>query len=74
MKFSLVLQPACLLKLILNLFCTINFQEGELYLPDFIKYAFNFGMRQNICKLICFKLGMMLDMTNLYSMILVWMT
>ena len=29
---------------------------------------------QDICELICFKLGMMLDITKLYIMIPVWMT
>ena len=38
------------LKLMLNLFRTINSHEKELYLSDFIKHAVNIGLRQDICE------------------------
>ena len=36
--------------------------------------TFNIVMCQDTCKPICFKLGMMLDTTELYSLIPVWIT
>ena len=60
--------------LIQNSFCIINIQERELCLLDFIKYAFNIGLHQDICELICFKLGMMQYMIKLNSIIQVCMT
>ena len=37
-------------------------------------YMFNIIMCQDTCELICFKLGMMLNITKLYSFIPMWMT
>ena len=36
---------------------------------DFMKYTFNIVMCQDICEPTCFKLGMMLNTTKLYSII-----
>ena len=54
----------------LYLCCTINIQ-GELYVYSFITYTVLFP---DIYELICFKLGTMLDTTELYITISVWMT
>ena len=47
----------------------IRTQGRELYLHDFIKYAFDIGLCWDTCELIPFKLFMMLDMIKFYSMI-----
>ena len=73
-KFSLLPQPAGLLKLMLNLFCTITIQGRELCWCDFMKYMFNSVMCQDICEPICVILGMLLNTTKLYCLIPVWMT
>ena len=46
-------------------FCTSNIQGKEL----FMKYTSNIIMCQDTCEPICFKLGMMLNTTELYSWI-----
>ena len=74
MKFSKMLQPVGVLKLMLNLFCRSNIQGRELCWYDFIKHMINIALCQDTCGSICFKLGMMLDMTKLYSLIPVWLT
>ena len=58
----------------LDLFCTSNVQGREVCRHDFMKYTFNIVMCQDTCELICFKLGMMLYTTKLYSLIPVWST
>ena len=40
--------------------------KRELYLVDFIKSMFNVGLHLATYTLISFKLGMMVDMANLY--------
>ena len=57
------------LRLMLNLFCIIFVEKRKLYSHDFIIYIFNTGLYQDICDLICFKLGMMLDTVEVYSRI-----
>ena len=74
MKCSVLPQPVDLLKLVLNLFCTSNMQGRELCWHDFMKYVFNIVMCQDTWLLIWFKFGVMLNITKLYSLILVWMT
>ena len=74
MKFSLLPQSVGLLKLLSYLFCTSNILERELCRHDFIKYMINIVLCQGPCELIWFKLGVMLDTTNLYSVIPVWMS
>ena len=59
---------------VLNLFHTINIRGRELYLCDIIKYTFNIVLRHHSWEPIYFKLGMMLDTANLYSVIPVWIT
>ena len=71
MMFSVV---CCLLKLMPNWFCTINIHGGELRWRDFMKCSFNIVMFQDACESICFKVGMMLNTTKLYSLIPVWIT
>ena len=46
----------------LNLFCMVEVEWKEIYLYDFIKCVFNIVLDAD--KLICFKLGMMLDLLN----------
>ena len=67
MKFSLLLQPVGLLKFMLSLFCTSNIQGRELCWREFMKYSFNIDMYQDTCEPVCFKLGMVLYTTKLYS-------
>ena len=55
-----------LLKLVLELLCTIRIQRRELYLYDITKYTFNIGLCHDTCELISFKL-VVLDITELYS-------
>ena len=73
MNFSMLPQPVGLLKLML-IFCPSNIQGRELCSSDFVKYMFNIVMCQDICEPICFKLGMMLNTIELYSLIPHWMT
>ena len=73
MKFSVLAQPVGLLKLMLNLCCTHNIQGRKLYC-DFTEYMFNITICQDTCELICFKLALMLNTTNLYSLVPVWLT
>ena len=64
--------PCCnkllvLLEIMLNWSCMSSIW-GRV---DFIK-CFSSGLHWDACKLICFKLGLMLDLTKLYTMIPVW--
>ena len=43
MEISMLPQPIGLLKLILNVICTIHIQGRELYLLDFVKFTLNTG-------------------------------
>ena len=63
-----------LFKLMVHLFCTKNIQGRKLCWHDLMKYTFYIVMHQDTCVMICFKLGIMLNCTKLYSLILVWMT
>ena len=69
-EFSMPTWPVGLLKLMLNSFCTSNIQ-GRV--SDFVKYAFNIGLRSDAYELISFKLDIMLDITKLSTLIPVWM-
>ena len=60
--------------LLLDLFCTRNNQGRELCWHDFMKYTFNIVPCQDTWEPICFKLGMMLNMTKHYNLIAVWKT
>ena len=62
-----------LLKLIQNLVCSSSIQGREHCWQYFIKYMISIVLSPGTCKLICFKLGVMLDMTKLYSWIPAWM-
>ena len=55
-------------------FAQLIFMGKELYICDFINYTFTFVQLPDIYEWICFKLGVMLDKTNVYSNIPVWMT
>ena len=63
-----------MLKLKLNPVHMSDIDKREQQVIDFIKYFFNFDLRSDIDKLICFKLGMMLDTNKVYILIPVWMT
>ena len=52
-RFSALPQPVGCLKLMLNLFLTINIQIRELCLRDVIKYAFDIDLRPDTCEPIC---------------------
>ena len=69
MKFSMLPQPDGLLKSELDLFRTIDIQGREFVLRNFIRFTFNIGLRLDTCKPISLKLGMMLVMTKLDSVI-----
>ena len=58
----------------LNLFCTSTIQGRELCWRDFIRNTINSVLCWDTREPNCFKLGMMLDMTNPYSLIPIWMT
>ena len=62
MKFSLLPQPAGLLKPMLESFCRSTIQGRELCRRDF-----HIVMCRGTCEPICFKLGMMLDTAKPYS-------
>ena len=66
-KFSLLPQPVWL-KLMVNLFCANNIQGRQLCWCNVIKCIVNIIMYWNGCELICFKLGIMLDMIKLYTL------
>ena len=56
-------------------FCTILYSREKTLLTWFCKiYIFNIVLRLDTCGLICFRLGMVLNMTKFYSLIPVWMT
>ena len=74
MKLSMLSQPVGVLKVMLSVFCTSTIQGKELCWHDFIKYMINIVLCWDICEPICFKLGMVLYMTKLYTLIPVWMT
>ena len=69
MKFNVLSQPAGLVKLMLNWFHTFDSQGRGLNLCDFINCTFNIGLFWDICELISFKLGVVLNTTKLHSMI-----
>ena len=71
MKFSMLPQPIGLLEFMPILCCVIRTQRRELCLHDFLRYIFNIGLHWGTCEQICFKLGMMLGVTKLYSMSLI---
>ena len=73
MKFSLLSQPVGFLKLMLNSFSTSIIEGRELCWCGCMKYAFNIVMCQDTCEPICFKLGVMLNTAEFYSLIPVWM-
>ena len=68
MKFRTLPRPVGLLKLMLHLFCTIFKGENSADLI-FIKYTVNIVLCWDTSVSICFKLGMMLHMAKLYSLI-----
>ena len=74
LKFSMLLHPVGLLKLMLNLLCTSNIQGIKLCWRDFIKSMFNVVLCQDTGYQICFKLGMMQNTTEPLSLLPVWMT
>ena len=56
-----VAQPVSLLKVMQNILCASNFQGRGLCWHDFIKYMIDIVLCLDICELICFRLGVMLD-------------
>ena len=58
--------------------CEIYFAQilfkGENCWHDFMKYMFSIVVCWDTCELICFKLGLMLSATKLYSLVPDWMT
>ena len=71
-KFKLILKKLTFLSM-LNLFCTISTQGREFYICDFVKYTFVIGLPSDTYESICFKLNRLLDTTEVYSIIPVWM-
>ena len=61
MKFSVLLQPVGLLKLMLNLFDMNRVQWRELCLLDFVRQTFDIGFCLHSCESICFKLRMLIE-------------
>ena len=74
MALSMVLSLVCRLKLMLSLFHMINIQGREPYIGDFINIAFYTGILLDAYETIYVKLGMIIDASNLYSLIPVWIT
>ena len=70
-KFSLLLQPGGWLKLMLNLSCRSSIQGKDVCWCDFSDYMLNMVMCQDTCKRNCFQLGMMLNTTKLYSLLVI---
>ena len=56
-----------LLKLLLDLYCMIRIQRTELFLGDYIKYAFDTNLHSDAYEPISCKLGVMVYATKLYS-------
>ena len=73
-KIGLLPQPASFLMLMVILFLLIDIQGRELYVDDFKKCVFNIYLHVYAYMPISLKLGMMIDITKLYSWIPVWMT
>ena len=68
-----MLSHVVFLKLMINLF-RLMFKWGNFVQVVFRNYTLNTGMRSGAYELVGFKLGIMLDLTKLYSPIPVWMT
>ena len=62
-------QPVGLLKLVPSLFCTSSVEGRDTLPTKHYKVYVNIFLRLNACKRICFKLGMMLNTTELYSLL-----
>ena len=73
MKFSVLPNLLGLLKLMLNLLCPIIFKGEKSEDIFFFKYTFYIVLWKDIYEWICFKPGMVLYTTKLYSKIPVWM-
>ena len=67
-------QHVGLLKLMLNYFCGKYYPRRKLCWQNCIEFTINILLCQDTYEPIHFKLGMLLDMTKLYSLISVWMT
>ena len=67
-------QPDGLLKLMLNLLHTITIHRRKLFLRNFINYVCDISLCPSAYDPVCSKLGMMLDITKLYSVLPVLMT
>ena len=73
-KFSVMTH--CLLKLILKWFWTINIQKKRTYSHDYIKHILNIGLHSGrlfMYHQTSIKLGMMISITKLYSLMPIWM-
>ena len=54
--------------------CMSDVQGRQIYFDDCIKNIFKIGFCSDSCEMISFKLGLMIDMTELYLLIPVRMT
>ena len=73
MKCSMLAQVVGLLKLMLSLFYASSIPGRELcwHLKN---YSFNSDMDQKTCELMCCKLGVKPNTTNVHSLIQIWLT
>ena len=67
MKYSSVPQLVGLLKAMLNLSHTVHIKGDNSTSVISQKYTFNIGLRLDAHEPFCFKPGIMLDMTKLYT-------
>ena len=70
-KFSMLPKRFDFMKLILNLYLTINIQGIKVCLRDFMKFASNIALRPDTYEPICFTLRTLSGATKVYNFILV---
>ena len=71
MKFNLLPCHAGFLKLAQNVSSMINIQEREPYQKPKMKKTLNIILHSGVYEPISFTIGMMVDVTKLYSLILI---
>ena len=67
-NFSMLPQPGCLWRPMLNLFCTVNIEGRIPCLSDYVKYTFNICVRLDVWESISFRFDIMINTINFYSL------
>ena len=73
LKFSMLKQWLGLLKFMQIMFHAINIQGRALYQTDFMTNTFNIGLCLDIFEPVSFKLGLVIAVPKVYTLVPVWM-